>query len=55
MSEGWGGKGGGLKLGIQAEGNLGMQRGWGESRIHRKINLGNQGEVKLGIQGEENM
>ena len=46
---------GGVKLGIQAEGNLGMQKRGGESRIQGKINLGNQGEVKLGIQGEENL
>lgn len=52
------GKGGGVKARDPGKGKSRYAKEGGKSRIQGKINLGNQGEVKLGIhmkQGEGNL
>ena len=53
MSQGWGGE---ERGGTEARdpGRRKSRYAKGESRIQAKIYLGNQGEVKLGMKGEEN-
>ena len=50
---GWGRWGGGGKAGDQGRGKSRLAGGGGSGK-QGKINLGNKGEVKIGIQEEEN-